>query len=102
MFSDMIRDLPCEACELGKIIYDGRETMVAWQDDNVFRLDDVDKLVDGIIDEPLGGAHVNPEEMYKSVKKLIKEEIAELKKMNPEERIEKRMQKYINIGIYNG
>jgi len=59
------------------------------------------KLVDGIIEEPLGGAHVNPEKMYKSVKETLIKELAELKKMDVDERIEKRMQKYINIGVYN-
>ena len=59
------------------------------------------KLVDGIIDEPLGGAHVDPENMYKKVKEVIKKEIKELKKMTSEERIDKRMKKYIDIGVYN-
>ncbi len=59
------------------------------------------KLVDGIISEPLGGAHVNPEKMFITVKDTLIKELAELKKMNTEERIEKRMQKYINIGVYN-
>ncbi|MCF6365187.1 MAG: acetyl-CoA carboxylase carboxyltransferase subunit alpha [Bacteroidales bacterium] len=58
-------------------------------------------LVDGIIEEPLGGAHVNPEKIYKTVKYTLIKELAELKKMDAEERIEKRMQKYINIGVYN-
>jgi len=58
-------------------------------------------LVDGIIPEPLGGAHIDPEKMFVNVKDLIKKEITELKKMTAEERIEKRMKKYIDIGIYN-
>lgn len=58
-------------------------------------------LVDGIIKEPLGGAHVNPEKIYKTVKDTLIKELAELKKMDVEDRIEKRMQKYINIGVYN-
>ncbi len=58
-------------------------------------------LVDGIINEPLGGAHVNPEKIFKTVKKTLIKELAELKKMNADDRIEKRMEKYINIGVYN-
>lgn len=58
-------------------------------------------LVDKIIDEPLGGAHADPKEMYIRVKTALKNEIEELKKLSPEERIEKRMKKYIDIGIYN-
>jgi acetyl-CoA carboxylase carboxyl transferase subunit alpha len=58
-------------------------------------------LVDGIIAEPLGGAHIDPDTMFKDVKEVILKEITELKKMTPEYRIEKRMKKYIDIGIYN-
>ena len=59
------------------------------------------ELIDKIIKEPLGGAHTNPAEIYESVKQEIKKNITELKKIDPEERIEKRMQKYINMGVYN-
>ncbi len=58
-------------------------------------------LVDGIINEPLGGAHVNPEKIFKTVKKTLIKELEELKKMDVDDRIEKRMEKYINIGVYN-
>ena len=58
-------------------------------------------LIDEIIKEPLGGAHVNREEIYKEVKKTIIKDIAELEKMDSEERIKKREQKFIDIGVYN-
>lgn len=53
MLSDMIRKLPCDFCEKGKMIYSQRETMEAWQHAEVFRLDDIDKLKDGIISDIL-------------------------------------------------
>jgi len=59
------------------------------------------KLVDGIIDEPLGGAHAYPEEMFERVKKVIVKELKSLKKLDPEERIRLRMKKYTDMGIYN-
>ncbi|NOZ35291.1 MAG: acetyl-CoA carboxylase carboxyltransferase subunit alpha [Chlorobi bacterium] len=58
-------------------------------------------LIDGIIKEPLGGAHVKPKEIFKRVKDTVIKEIKELEKMNADERILKREQKYINIGVYN-
>ena len=58
-------------------------------------------IVDDIIKEPLGGAHGNPEEMAKILKRYLKKAIAELKEMNAEERIEKRIQKYSKIGQYD-
>ena len=58
-------------------------------------------LVDGIIKEPLGGAHNAPEEMAKILKKHLKKEIAELINMDPEERIQARIAKYSDMGEYD-
>ena len=49
----MIRHLPCDSCENGRLYYNQRETMEAWQQPEVFRLDDIDKLKDGILSEIL-------------------------------------------------
>ena len=58
-------------------------------------------IVDDIIKEPLGGAHGAPEEMAKILKRHIKKAIAELKEMSVEERIEKRINKYSQMGQYD-
>jgi len=58
-------------------------------------------LVDDIIKEPLGGAHSAPEEMAKSLKRHIKKAIAELQEMTPEKRIEARINKYAQMGVYD-
>lgn len=58
------------------------------------------ELVDGIIDEPLGGAHNQPDQMAKLLKKSIKKNIKELTKMDPDERIEKRIEKFSKMGHY--
>lgn len=57
-------------------------------------------LIDGIIKEPLGGAHTAPEEMAKLLKKQIKKDITELMEMDPEERITDRINKYGSMGVY--
>lgn len=57
-------------------------------------------LIDGIIKEPLGGAHTAPEETAKAVKKTIKKALAELLDMTPEARIEARIQKYSAMGAF--
>jgi hypothetical protein len=49
----MIRYIECDLCENGRLIYSQRETMDAWQHPEVFRLDDLDKLRDGIISDIL-------------------------------------------------
>lgn len=53
LFTNMIKQLPCELCETGEIYYNQRETFEAWAQPEIFKLDDVDKLVDGIINEVL-------------------------------------------------
>ena len=58
------------------------------------------KLVDDIIKEPLGGAHANREETFKTVSKAITSNYEELKKLSPEELVEKRMEKYLSMGVY--
>lgn len=57
-------------------------------------------LVDGIIKEPSGGAHSDPEEMAKILKKHLKKHLAELKELTPEERNKNRIDKYNAMGEY--
>jgi acetyl-CoA carboxylase carboxyl transferase subunit alpha len=58
-------------------------------------------LVDGVIKEPLGGAHVNPDEMAVILKQTIKDTLVELRKIDPETRIEQRIDKFSNMGFYD-
>lgn len=57
-------------------------------------------LVDGIIPEPIGGAHSAPEEMAHILKEAIKKSLAELKTMTIDELIDARVEKYSNMGEY--
>ncbi len=57
-------------------------------------------IVDGVIEEPLGGAHTYPEDAAKRLKDTIKQTIAELEEMDSEERKQKRIEKYANMGHY--
>jgi acetyl-CoA carboxylase carboxyl transferase subunit alpha len=57
------------------------------------------KLIDGIIPEPLGGAHNNPEEMFKTVKSELKKHLTKLSVQEPDKRIEKRIDKFCSMGV---
>lgn len=57
------------------------------------------KLIDGIVKEPLGGAHTDPEQTYKNVKDAIVKALAELKKLDPKKRIDKRIDKFCQMGV---
>ena len=56
------------------------------------------KLIDGIIKEPLGGAHAEPEKMYKKLKTEIKKNISELESIDYKSRISNRTEKFSNMG----
>ena len=52
------------------------------------------KLIDGIVPEPAGGAHYNPSEMALRLKNHILENLAELENQTPDQRISQRIDKY--------
>ena len=57
------------------------------------------KLIDGVIKEPLGGAHVDVKWMAGEVKKTILAQTQELSKLSPEERIQQRIEKFSAMGV---
>lgn len=59
------------------------------------------KLIDGIIKEPLGGAHRDHQGAFNQVKNTILELLPKLLKMNPEKRIKERIQKFETMGVFN-
>jgi acetyl-CoA carboxylase carboxyl transferase subunit alpha len=58
------------------------------------------KVVDGIIKEPIGGAHSDRQKTYKAVELAIKKAYAELKDLPTSELVEKRMAKYARMGVF--
>jgi acetyl-CoA carboxylase carboxyl transferase subunit alpha len=57
-------------------------------------------LVDGIIPEPLGGAHLHQSEAISIVKNVILETIKEIQAIEPAERIDQRIEKFGKMGVY--
>lgn len=58
------------------------------------------KLIDGIIPEPVGGAHANHEEAVANLKKVLLENLSKLQKQKPEKRIEQRIKKFEAMGVF--
>ena len=56
-------------------------------------------LVDGIIKEPLGGAHTDMKWQAEEIKKTILKTLGELSALTPEKRISKRIDKFCNMGV---
>jgi acetyl-CoA carboxylase carboxyl transferase subunit alpha len=57
-------------------------------------------LIDGIIKEPLGGAHTNLKEAAAELKSTIKKELKALNKLSADKRIEQRIEKFGKMGAY--
>jgi acetyl-CoA carboxylase carboxyl transferase subunit alpha len=58
-------------------------------------------LVDDVINEPSNGAHRNQEEMFAIVKDKIKGYLKELSVINPEQRINDRIEKFNRMGVWS-
>lgn len=58
------------------------------------------RIIDGIIKEPLGGAHRNPQEAAMNIKKAIKKELSSLKAMPKDKLINARYDKIRSIGVF--
>jgi len=54
-------------------------------------------VIDGIIPEPVGGAHHNPEAVYKSIERVILRAFNEMKRMSPNDIARQRYEKFRNI-----
>lgn len=59
------------------------------------------KLIDGIIKEPVGGAHSDYDAIFKKVKNEIIKHIKALSMIPAEVRIEERIEKFSSMGVFN-
>lgn len=57
-------------------------------------------LIDRIVEEPPGGAHVDPPMVYAGLDKVLREELEELDRFSPEELFEARYRKFRAMGAH--
>lgn len=57
-------------------------------------------IIDRIIPEPLGGAHTDHKLMAAILKKVLKEELASLIKLNPKKFLDRRIEKFGKMGVF--
>ncbi len=57
-------------------------------------------LIDGVVKEPVGGAHSEPEKMARALKKHIKTQLDELVQIPVDQLIEDRIKKYEKMGRF--
>lgn len=58
-------------------------------------------VVDEVIPEPVGGAHRDYDEVMANVKKYLVKQLKKLSKESTEKLVEKRFEKYANLGKFN-
>ncbi len=58
------------------------------------------KIIDGVVKEPLGGAHADREKMYKTLKEHIAKNLEKYKKVDAQKRIDKRIERLDAIGEF--
>lgn len=57
-------------------------------------------IIDEIVNEPLGGAHREPEKMYEILLEKLVKEVKALKKIKPEKLVKSRREKFYQMGVY--
>ena len=60
------------------------------------------KIVDEIVKEPVGGAHRDRAKTFETVKKAILESYDQFKDLSEADLVEERINKYANIGVFEG
>jgi acetyl-CoA carboxylase carboxyl transferase subunit alpha len=57
-------------------------------------------LIDAIIPEPAGGAHIDPDQTFKNVDRALSQALEELGRMPVDKLLEARYQKFRKMGVF--
>lgn len=57
-------------------------------------------VIDGIIEEPAGGAHLNPPDAARNIENAIAKHLEALKKLPPQELVRDRQEKFRRLGVF--
>lgn len=58
------------------------------------------ELIDGVVDEPLGGAHRDPAKMAENLKAVLLQELEQLDTLEPDALLERRYQRLLSYGTF--
>ena len=58
------------------------------------------KIIDAIVEEPVGGAHKDPEKMFTIMRETILKELKAYKKYDAKKLVQKRHEKFLNMGVW--
>jgi len=57
-------------------------------------------IIDDIVEEPVGGAHKSPDDMYAIMRRTLLKELKSYKKYDVSKLVEKRHEKFLNMGVW--
>lgn len=57
-------------------------------------------VIDGVIPEPLGGAHRNPLQCARSIKAVLESQLKELSSLSADKLVQQRYQKFRSMGVF--
>ena len=58
------------------------------------------KLIDEVVPEPVGGAHIDPDATGESLREALIRHVTELRKIRPEKLVKRRAEKYAAMGAF--
>jgi acetyl-CoA carboxylase carboxyl transferase subunit alpha len=58
------------------------------------------KVIDEIIPEPVGGAHIDPDAAGEALRDALIRHVTELRKIRPEKLVRRRAEKFGAMGVY--
>ena len=58
-------------------------------------------IVDEIVPEPAGGAHVNHEAIAKTLRETLVRHVEELRRLKPEKLVRRRREKFLKMGVFD-
>jgi acetyl-CoA carboxylase carboxyl transferase subunit alpha len=59
------------------------------------------KLIDEVVPEPVGGAHVDPDAAGERLREALIRHVTELRKIRPEKLVKRRAEKYAAMGVFS-
>ena len=59
------------------------------------------KLIDEVVTEPVGGAHVDPDVTGEALRGALIRHVTELRKLRPEKLVKRRAEKYAAMGVFS-
>jgi acetyl-CoA carboxylase carboxyl transferase subunit alpha len=57
-------------------------------------------VIDAVLDEPLGGAHRDPEAAARTLKDALRRHLEALSGVSPNELVERRLERYRRMGVF--